>query len=72
MNGERLRKAMVKKGLNQYQLADAAFVSPATISHYVKGKRGIYFDSLVSICKVLDVSADYLLGLSDDMGGGTS
>ena len=67
MNGERLKEAMKMRGMNQYELADASLVSAPTISHYVKGKRGIYFDGLVSICKALNVSADYLLGLSDEM-----
>ena len=65
MNGERLRKAMKKRGMNGAQLADATYVAPATISHYIKGKRGIYYERLIAICKVLNVSADYLLGLSD-------
>ena len=67
MNGERLKKAMKKRGMNGAQLADATYVAPATISHYIKGKRGIYYERLVAICKALNVSSDYLLGLKEEM-----
>lgn len=69
MNGERLKLAMERRGMSAAKLADAAFVTPATICHYAKGKRGIYYETLVAICKALNVSADYLLGLSDEIGG---
>lgn len=67
MNGERLKLAMERRGMNGAQLADATYVAPATISHYIKGKRGIYYERLIAICKALNVSADYLLGLKEEM-----
>ena len=67
MNGEHLKIALMRRGMTQADLAEETFVSPATISHYVKGRRGIYFETLVAICKALNVSADYLLGLKEDM-----
>lgn len=69
MNGEHLKLAMKRRRINQAELANECLVSPSTISHYMKGKRGIYYETLVAICKALDVSADYLLGLSEEMGG---
>ena len=67
MNGEHLKIAMMRRGMTQADLAEETLVSPATISHYVKGKRGIYYETLVAICKALNVSADYLLGLKEEM-----
>ena len=67
MIGTRIKEAMKKKGLTQYQLAARVYVEPSTISHYIKNKRGKSIDILVAICKELDVSADYILGLTDDM-----
>ena len=67
MIGDRLKLALVKRGMDQYELADMIYVSPSTISHYVNGQRGKKYASLVDICKALNVSADYLLGLSDEM-----
>lgn len=67
MNGERLKLAMKRRGINQAKLAEETLVSPSTISHYMKGKRGIYYETLVAICKALNVSADYLLGLKEEM-----
>lgn len=67
MKGDRLKFALIKRGMDQYELADMADTSPATISHYINGKRGKKYELLVDICKTLNVSADYLLGLSDEM-----
>lgn len=68
MNGNRLKKTIKQRGMTQFDLAEAADLSEATISHYVNEKRGIYYYNIVAICKALNVSADYLLGLSDDIG----
>ena len=67
MRGDRLKLALVKRGMNQYELADMVYVSHSTISQYVNGERGKKYAPLVDICKALNVSADYLLGLSDEM-----
>ena len=64
---ERLKTAMDFRGMNGRDLANAACVTDRTISNYIRGKRGAYFDLLADVCKALNVSADYLLGLSDDM-----
>ena len=67
MDGERLRKAMKERGFTQDRLADEALLTQKTISNYVTGKRGKYFEILKEICMVLNVSADYLIGLTDEM-----
>lgn len=46
-------------------MARAANVSKQCISDYKKGKSLPSIDTLYLICKYLDVSADYLLGLED-------
>ena len=56
-----LRYADVK----QTELAKAAGVSKQCISDYKAGKSMPSLDTLFLICKALDVSADYLLGLTD-------
>lgn len=67
MIGTRIKEAIKNKGLTQYKLAERVYVEPSTISHYINNKRGKSIDILVAICKELDVSADYILGLTDDM-----
>jgi transcriptional regulator with XRE-family HTH domain len=46
-------------------LAKAANVSKQCISDYKSGKSVPSIDTLYLICKYLDISADYLLGLND-------
>lgn len=51
--------------IKQTELAKAANVSKQCISDYKSGKSVPSIDTLYLICKCLDVSADYLLGLND-------
>ncbi len=52
-------------GIKQTELAKAVGVSKQCISDYKAGKSLPSLDTLYLICRVLDVSADYLLGLTD-------
>lgn len=67
----RLRKARVHKGLTLSDLAfemRRQFQITAASSQYSKYEMGYVFPSLrcfYALCKVLNVSADYLLGLSN-------
>ena len=63
--GANIRRIREEKGLKQVELAKAANVSKQCISDYKKGKSVPSIDTLYLICKFLDVSADYLLGLED-------
>ena len=49
----------------QSDLARAVGVSKQCISDYKAGKSMPSLDTLYFICKYLDVSSDYLLGLED-------
>ncbi len=62
---ERFNECLQFTGAKQVELARAANVSKQCISDYKKGKSVPSIDTLYLICKFLDVSADYLLGLSD-------
>ena len=65
---QRLRVARAYKGWSQTELARRADLHSVQIS---KLERGVTQETTVStiraLCKALGVSADYLLGLSDDM-----
>lgn len=50
----------------QTEIAQAANVSKQCISDYKSGKSVPSIDTLYLLCKFLDVSADYLLGLTDE------
>ena len=49
----------------QTQIANAVGVTKLVISDYKHGKSVPSLDTLYALCKYLDVSADYMLGLSD-------
>lgn len=62
---ERLREARLKRGLSQSQLAEKLGITQPQMSGYERGVS-LKPDVFVEILKVLNVSSDYLLGLSDD------
>lgn len=62
--GQKIRLCRKKMGLTQVELAAHAGVSAAFVGHIERGSRVASLDTLVAISRVLDVSADYLLGLS--------
>ena len=66
--GERLRECRAEKGLTQAQLAARLSVTQSTVGKYERGALQPNLEMLVQLCKVLEVSADYLLGLESETG----
>ena len=62
---KRLRESIESSQISQKELAQAVGVSPQTISKYMKKDIFPALDTLAKLCKVLDVRADYILGLCD-------
>ena len=62
---ERFNECLRFSDIKQTELARAANVSKQCISDYKRGKSVPSIDTLYLICKFLDVSSDYLLGLED-------
>lgn len=65
---DRLRAARERAGFSQFELAKLTNIHPSTISHVESGVKDLHALSLVSLARALSVSADYLLGLSAEMG----
>ena len=63
--GRRIRKARKELELTQVELAERVGVSATFIGHVERGSRVASLETLLSLCRGLDVSADYLLGLND-------
>lgn len=63
--GERLNTVLYEQELSQADLDKRTGIGRANISRYVCNKQMPTVDSLISICKTLNVSADWLLCLSD-------
>jgi len=64
MRGNRLKQTRETLGLTQQELADLAGVSLRTITRW-EGQSSNE-DNLFQVARALNVSADYLLGLTDD------
>ncbi len=62
---QRFNEVLKYSDIKQTSLAKAANVSKQCISDYKAGKSVPSIDTLYLICKYLDISADYLLGLED-------
>lgn len=62
---ERFVDVLRHSEIKQTELAEKIGVSKQCVSDYKSGKSVPSLETLYLICKVLDVSADYLLGLSD-------
>ena len=63
---DRLKQLRREKGLTQKQVANAIGVVPTAITNYESGIREPSIAVLKKLCLFYDVSADYLIGLSDD------
>ena len=58
-----------KRKLNQEEFAKKSGFKPAAISHFETGARKPSFDNLRRLADALNVTADYLLGRTDDPEG---
>jgi transcriptional regulator with XRE-family HTH domain len=65
MNGQRLKQSREKLGLTQESLAELVNLSVRNITRYENGESQPTADNLASMARVLNVSVDYLVNLSD-------
>ena len=64
---KRLRAARRRRGLSQEGLARLVDASKNSVQNWERNGTLPRCETVVAIARVLDVSADYLLGLSDDL-----
>ena len=62
---QRLRDAINSSGIEQKEIARQIGVSPQTVSKYMKKDIFPALDTLAKLCRVLDVSSDYILGIKE-------
>jgi len=62
---QRLKESLKINNISQLELAKRIGMSQTVINNYCSGKRQPSLDVLILICKALDESSDYLLGLDD-------
>ncbi len=63
---ERLFQLRRKKKVRQSVISELIGVSTAQVSDMENGKSGTTLEKLVALCEYYHVSADYLLGITDD------
>lgn len=62
----RLAEAILKSGKTQRQIAGLVGVGQSVISQYLSRKKQPSLYTFALICKALDVSSDYILGIVDN------
>lgn len=63
--GERISSARISRNLTQKQLSTLIDVSESTLARFEKGIREPRSSTIISLAQVLNVSCDYLMGLTD-------
>ena len=62
--GERLRAARLQRGLTIQQVADTLGLSKSGVAHYEQARVNPPVSIIPAMCRLLGVSADWLLGVS--------
>ena len=63
---ERLKSIRIERKLTQKQVAEGIGVAESYYQIYEYGKKEPSISKLEKLCRYLNVSADFLLGLSDE------
>ncbi|EPY00927.1 helix-turn-helix domain-containing protein [Magnetospirillum fulvum] len=66
--GEKLREIAAARGMSNAEVARRVGISAERYSHYVRANRQPDFDTLIAICRVLDVTPNHLfdVGINQD------
>lgn len=62
---KRLFDLRMDSDLKQEDVATVLNITSQAYGMYENGKRGLPIEHLITLCKFYNVSADYILGLSD-------
>lgn len=61
----RLQQVRQERGFSRKEIAEVLQVTPRAYQYYEEGKREPDYDKLILLAQHLNISTDYLLGLSD-------
>lgn len=62
---ERLKEAIKNSSLSIKEIAKMLNISPEMVTQYCTTKKLPKLDTFSELCKILNTSADYILGLTD-------
>lgn len=65
MYGQRIKECRQEKGLTQLQFAQLLSTTQSTIGKYEREELQPNIDVIIKICKIFEVSSDYLIGLEN-------
>lgn len=64
--GARIKECRKEKGLTQKQVSQAMGIVIQQYQTYESGRYELNYQQIILLCRILDVSADYLLALTDN------
>lgn len=64
----KIKELRIEKGMSQTKLAELVGAKQADIHRWENNKRGITAESLIKLANVFEVSIDFILGRSDELG----
>lgn len=64
---QRIRELREDGDYTQKEIADILKTTQSYYAQYENGHRPLPIDHLITLCKFYNVSADYILGLKDEM-----
>lgn len=64
--GQRLSAIRESKGISRKEVTELLNVTRTQVSDIENGKSGTNLDRFYQLCEFYQVSADYLLGITDD------
>ncbi|WP_031476984.1 helix-turn-helix domain-containing protein [Agathobaculum desmolans] len=62
---DRIKQAREEKGISQRQFSKMLGLAEVTYSPYERRQRKMDVDMLIQICRLLELSADEILGLKE-------
>lgn len=63
---ERLKELREDRDLSQTEVAKILGINQVTYSQYERGTRELHIDQFKSLCQFYNISADYVLGFTDE------
>ncbi|MCL2751540.1 MAG: helix-turn-helix domain-containing protein [Firmicutes bacterium] len=63
--GGRLKESRRLKNMTQKQVAELLFMTQQQYSRFENGIFELNYQQLIFLCKLYDISSDYLLGLNE-------
>lgn len=62
---ENLKNELKYQNMTQTQLAKKLGYKTYRVNDWIRGKCQPSIEDIIKICKILDITSDYLIGLSD-------